>query len=164
VSEARIALSILENYPGYAYALDLELRYLYLSKLVRRLLYNGATMSELVGRTGRELLGSDAPGLDEMEEHSRRVITTRRPSQIYETLFGRAFFAMRWPLLDSRERMYGVGGIGIDITSIVEERVRGDEDADLMVEMVRNSQAISSGLAKLLMIKDRDEASRRPPT
>jgi two-component system, cell cycle sensor histidine kinase and response regulator CckA len=113
VAQLRAAL---DNSPSVIYLKDTDGRYLLVNRAFARL--HGRPPEELVGRLDREEL------LPEVAERMRiddlRVMSTRAPIEIQEEVTHgdetRTFFAVKFPLVDEQDRLYGVGGVATDIT------------------------------------------------
>jgi PAS domain S-box-containing protein len=113
VAQRRAAL---DNSPSVIYLKDTDGRYLLVNRAFARL--HGRPPEELVGRLDRDEL------LPEVAERMRiddlRVMSTREPIEIQEEVTHgeetRTYFAVKFPLLDEQDRLYGVGGVATDIT------------------------------------------------
>jgi PAS domain S-box-containing protein len=113
VAQLRAAL---DNSPSVIYLKDTDGRYLLVNRAFARL--HGRPPEELVGRLDRDEL------LPEVAERMRiddlRVMSTREPIEIQEEVTHgeetRTYFAVKFPLLDEQDRLYGVGGVATDIT------------------------------------------------
>src|SRR3954462_6448375 len=113
VAQLRAAL---DNSPSVIYLKDTDGRYLLVNRAFARL--HGRPPEELVGRLDRDEL------LPEVAERMRiddlRVMSAREPIELQEEVTHgdetRTYFAVKFPLLDEQDRLYGVGGVATDIT------------------------------------------------
>ncbi len=113
VAQLRAAL---DNSPSVIYLKDADGRYLLVNRAFARL--HGRPAEELVGRLDRDEL------LPEVAERMRvddlRVMSSREPIEIQEDVTHgeetRTYFAVKFPLVDAEDRVYGVGGVATDIT------------------------------------------------
>src|SRR4051794_30343066 len=113
VAQLRAAL---DNSPSVIYLKGTDGRYLLVNRAFARL--HGRPPEELVGRLDRDEL---LPGVAErMRIDDLRAMSTREPIEIQEEVTHgeetRTYFAVKFPLLDERDRLYGVGGVATDIT------------------------------------------------
>lgn len=136
---------------AYVYVMDTELRYLFLNRRALQEAYRGLPLEAVVGKRGRDFFPPDTDGsdLDDLEYHDRYVLETGKSIQVYETLMGVMLYSSKWPLRDERGEIYAVGGVSFDVTSVVNERVRGGTDLDLMVKMMDSSSRMARALMRM---------------
>jgi two-component system cell cycle sensor histidine kinase/response regulator CckA len=113
VAQLRAAL---DNSPSVIYLKDTDGRYLLVNRAFARL--HGRPPEELVGRLDRDELRPEVA--ERMRIDDLRVMSTRAPIEIQEEVTHgeetRTFFAVKFPLVDEQDRLYGVGGVATDIT------------------------------------------------
>ncbi|MFA7241225.1 MAG: response regulator [Sulfuricellaceae bacterium] len=125
----KLLQGILDHSPGLIYALDMEGRFLVVSRAFETLF--GVSAGELIGRT-RQGLAPDAV----MEQHRRndmQVIAQGEPGW-YEEINPESdgehtYLSVKFPLSDSSGKCFGLGGISMDITERkrVEQALRDSE-------------------------------------
>ena len=107
---------MLDNSPSAIFLKDTDGRYLMVNRAFERL--HGRPPEELVGRLDREVLRPEVA--ERMRIDDLRVMSTRAPIEIQEEVTHgeetRTFFAVKFPLVDEQDRLYGVGGVATDIT------------------------------------------------
>ncbi|HEU0024257.1 MAG TPA: PAS domain S-box protein, partial [Thermoleophilaceae bacterium] len=115
--------SIIDNSPLVIYAKDAEHRYVIANRELE--LQLGLAAGEAVGRSDDELLGEDASELRRVAD--QRVLDSGRSFEAEEVLNidgeERAYLLHRFPLREPDGGVYGVCGIGTDVT---ERRERED--------------------------------------
>src|SRR3954452_5956791 len=108
VAQLRAAL---DNSPSVIYLKDTDGRYLLVNRAFAPL--HGRPPEELVGRLDRDELLPEVA--DRMRIDALRVMSTREPIELQEEVTHgeetRTYFAVKFPLLDERDRLYGVGGV-----------------------------------------------------
>lgn len=140
--------AIVEHAPSAVYVKDLEGRYALVNRHFERLM--GVSRDAVLGRTDRDVLPPElAEGFAQSE---RRVIATEAPLVKEEQLLleGRAHCLMttRFPLLDSRGRLYAVCGISAEVT---ESRAAEAEAQRLQDEILRLQEARLRALSTPLL-------------
>ncbi|HET6548909.1 MAG TPA: PAS domain-containing protein [Solirubrobacter sp.] len=116
--------AVLDNTPSAIFLKDPDGRYLLVNRAFERLHHRPAT--ELLGKLDRDVL------LPEVAERMRvddlRVMAEREPIEIQEDVTHgdqtRTFLAVKFPLIDERGELYGVGGVATDITHHVRLEAR----------------------------------------
>lgn len=139
---------VFDDAPVFIYALDLDQRYLYLNRSALDSVFGGRSLDQVVGRLARDLMPKEE--WTDLEANNRLVIKRNRATQVYESLLGRVLYSNKWPLCSEQGDVIGVAGVSSDITSVVEERVRGDFDLDLMVKLMRNTSLMTRALTRML--------------
>lgn len=152
VSPETLVFQMLDQGDVFTYAMDRDLRYLFLNRKVREEAFHGLSLEEVLGRTGRDFFpdGADSNDLDDLEYHDRYVLHTRKSIQVYETLMGRILYSTKWPLYDANDEVCGIAGVSFDVTDVVAERVRGEgDDAELLVNMMNSTSRMTRALMRI---------------
>ncbi len=115
-AEARVARAVIEETPLVIYAKGADQRFVLSNRRHASLI--GLSMQAILGRTDRDLFGSDAADIDRV---SARVLETGEPAASEFTLSledqAHTFHETIFRLLDDEGRVLGLGGIATDITA-----------------------------------------------
>jgi len=116
--------SILDNATSLMYIKDLDGKYLLTNKQFKETLQLNDTI--VIGKTDFEL--TDRRRAQHFKDTDEEVIRTCKPVELEETLEMddgiHNILIVKFPLLDAQDNIYGISGIGTDIT----ERVRYQEE------------------------------------
>ena len=115
-SEARLQ-AIMDNTSALVHLKDAEGRYMLVNRQIQKIV--GAPASDIIGKTDHDLTSKEMA--DARAAHDLRVIETRAPMQIEESVIQRdggtrTYLSVKFPLLDDSGEAYAVGGISTDIT------------------------------------------------
>ena len=140
--------AIVEHAPSAVYVKDLEGRYVLVNRHFERLM--GLSRDAVLGRTDRDVMPPElAEGFTQSE---RQVVVTEAPLVKEEQLLleGRDhyFVTTRFPLLDSRGKLYAVCGISVEVT---ESRAAETEAQRLKDEIIRLQEAKLRALSTPLL-------------
>jgi two-component system sensor kinase FixL len=122
---------ILDNAAAAIYLKDVEGRYQFINRHLETAF--GFRREEVVGKTGHDLF--PAAVADALQANDRKVLATRQPLQIEESLLPRGelhtYLSVKFPLLDSAGTPVGLCGISTDITALkqAEAELRRSEAA-----------------------------------
>jgi PAS domain-containing protein len=151
--------TFMDHSTAMIYVLDTELRYLYLNRIARDLGYQGRSLDQVVGRTGRDFFPSAEDGssdLDALEANDRYVLRSGKPVQVYETLLGKILYSQKWPLFDDGGAVFAVAGVSFDITTVIKERVSGEgDDETLIVNMMDSTSRMISAMLRMQAMMNR---------
>ncbi|WP_437630574.1 PAS domain-containing protein [Sorangium sp. So ce854] len=140
--------AIVEHAPSAVYVKDLDGRYALVNRHFERLM--GLSREAVLGRAARDVVPSELA--ERLEQSERQVIATEAPLVIEEQLLleGRAhhFVTTRFPLVDSRGRLYAVCGISVEVT---ESRAAEAEAQRLQDEIIRLQEARLRALSTPLL-------------
>ncbi|MDD4938627.1 MAG: PAS domain S-box protein [Candidatus Omnitrophica bacterium] len=129
--------SIIDNTPHLIYILDLERRFLIANKAVAETV--GVRPEELIGKRREEVMPPEFAR--NHDANDQQVIKKRSPMQFEEQadFKGRTttFLSSKFPLFDSRKRIYAVAGISSDITDRKKAEDSLKEDKELFEKMVQ---------------------------
>jgi PAS domain S-box-containing protein len=129
--------SIIDNSPRLIHVTDLEGRYLIVNRALAEMV--GMTPEQMTGRTRRDVMPGSASG--RYEAHDREVIEAGRPLEFeeYGTFGGRriVFLTTKFPLFDTRGRMYAIAGMSVDISDIKETEAALKRDKETTERLVR---------------------------
>jgi PAS domain S-box-containing protein len=125
-ADPRALRAVLDNTPAAIFLKDPDGRYLLVNRAFERL--HGRPADDLLGRLDREVLPVDIA--ERMRVDDLRVMSERQPIELQEEVRHgeqtRTFLSLKFPLIDERDELYGVGGVATDIThhSRLEARLR----------------------------------------
>jgi PAS domain S-box-containing protein len=154
--------AMLEHAPAIVFTKDLEGRYL----------SHTPQLAELLGRPGQSLVGLrdadlvDAQVAARIEAQDRQVIAEARPlrlEQLRDSSLGpRTFLTHKFPLRDATGKVYGVGGMAIDISELKQAQ-RSAEAAtqaksDFLANMSHEIRTPLNGILGFAQILQRDKA------
>jgi PAS domain S-box-containing protein len=108
--------AVLDNVPMAIWVKGEDMRYVFVNKFYERLF--GFRLSQLLGKSDPEVFPENLR--KNWLGNDRRVLATRSSIDVEEQIaLGRrvrTIAAVMFPLMDSNERLYGLGGAAIDIT------------------------------------------------
>jgi PAS domain S-box-containing protein len=132
----RLLRDVIDGSPSPVFLKDLQGRFLTANKRVEEML--GLPRERLKGMTDYDLFSTERA--EHYREHDSQVAQTRRPVDVEEVVDlpsgHHVLLASKFPLVDSAERLYGVGAISHDIT----ERKQAEELVRRYASLLRLSQ------------------------
>ncbi len=131
--------AILENSPAYIYVKDRDFRYVQMNRNAESV---NETPGSWIGRDDFEMFPAD--NARELRANDERVIATRTPIQVRETILAggcpRHFLSVKFPLFDERGEVAGVGGISTDVTAMI----AADEEQKRVQAKMQEAQKLES--------------------
>lgn len=136
----RLLQDMINQIPALIFVKDAEGRYLMVNE--RLAAFSGYEPQAMIGKRDDELF---APALaDYYRSFDREVIRNRRPIQRDDDRWTAdgltAFTTIKFPLFDHEGKIYGIGGIAIDVT----ERRRMERERERIEQQLRETQRLES--------------------
>jgi PAS domain S-box-containing protein len=139
--------SILDNTPGFVYALDLEERFLIVNKALSELLNSSPV--QMIGKKRSEFM--DKATASQHEANDRKVVKAGTPLEFEEygsfESRGFTFLTTKFPLRDKQGKIYAVAGISYDIT----ERKNAEK---ILTKLNRTLKALSDSNQALMRVTE----------
>jgi two-component system, NarL family, sensor histidine kinase UhpB len=116
-SEQRFA-AFLNHLPGFAWMKTAEGAYVFVNKMVQKVVRGYASYSDYAGKTDAELWPAETAA--QLRTNDMKVVQTGSPLQEFETLVmdgrSRSVLSNKFPVFDVQGRVAYVGGIAFDVT------------------------------------------------
>lgn len=137
--------AILENTTSLIFIKGLDGRYITINKRFKEVM--GVTDEMVIGKTDYEF--SEKESGDHYKMLDEEVISTRKPVETEEWIFGpegrKNLLVIKFPLVDHRKKIFGIGGIATDITDrvlyqqkLIEARKNAEEAKRLQEQFLAN--------------------------
>jgi len=137
--------AILENTTSLIFIKGLDGRYITINKRFKEVM--GVTDEMVIGKTDYEF--SEKESGDHYKMLDEEVISTRKPVETEEWIFGpegrKNLLVIKFPLVDHRKKIFGIGGIATDITDrvlyqqkLIEARKNAEEAKQLQEQFLAN--------------------------
>ncbi|MBL0882812.1 MAG: PAS domain S-box protein [Chitinophagaceae bacterium] len=137
--------AILENTTSLIFIKGLDGRYITINKRFKEVM--GVTDEMVIGKTDYEFSEKEAG--DHYKRLDEEVISTRKPVETEEWIFGpegrKNLLVIKFPLIDHRKKIFGIGGIATDITDrvlyqqkLIEARKNAEEAKQLQEQFLAN--------------------------
>lgn len=137
--------AILENTTSLIFIKGLDGRYITINKRFKEVM--GVSDEMVIGKTDYEFSEKEAG--DHYKMLDEEVINTRKPVETEEWIFGpegrKNLLVIKFPLIDHRKKIFGIGGIATDITDrvlyqqkLIEARKNAEEAKQLQEQFLAN--------------------------
>jgi PAS domain S-box-containing protein len=133
--------AILDNAPAIIFMKDLEGRYLTINRRIEELF--GLKIEQVIGKTDRELVGSDlfpAELAEQWQEEEERIINQRMTLETEQTVplpdGWHTYLTFRFPLYDAAGIPYALCGMSTDITERVQLQRERDRFFTLSIDLL----------------------------
>jgi PAS domain S-box-containing protein len=137
--------AILENTTSLIFIKGLDGKYININKRFKEVM--GVTDEMVIGKTDYDF--SEKETGDHYKRLDEEVISTRKPVESEEWIFGpegrKNLLVIKFPLLDHRKKIFGIGGIATDITDrvlyqqkLIEARKNAEEAKQLQEQFLAN--------------------------
>jgi len=137
--------AILENTTSLIFIKGLDGRYITINKRFKEVM--GVTDEMVIGKTDYEF--SEKESADHYKRLDDEVISTRKPVETEEWIFGpegrKNLLVIKFPLVDHRKKIFGIGGIATDITDrvlyqqkLIEARKNAEDAKQLQEQFLAN--------------------------
>ncbi|WP_353548789.1 PAS domain S-box protein [Sediminibacterium sp. KACHI17] len=137
--------AILENTTSLIFIKGLDGRYITINKRFKEVM--GVSDEMVIGKTDYEFSEKEAG--DHYKMLDEEVVNTRKPVETEEWIFGpegrKNLLVIKFPLIDHRKKIFGIGGIATDITDrvlyqqkLIEARKNAEEAKQLQEQFLAN--------------------------
>ena len=112
-SQARLA-NILDNSPAPIYFKDTEGRFLVANRRYQEMY--GVKFEDIKGKTSKEIYGGELG--EAFFDHDQEVLNSRKAIEREENFLGRTYLTLKFPIVDPKGVLLGLGGVETDVTQI----------------------------------------------